>query len=224
MRFSRVSGAKLGAVLVLSLSVAMPALAEDHSNQITFSVAGREDRSGESLIYLHNFSGNLNDAGPIMRLGVSNGDEDGGGDSLAIDVLPGYQFVDGDWRLRAFAGVTYVDRDGAGDDGFGGKLLLQLQNKRSSSLYVSLDGSYDTVRDMGRGDVELGGHVLDVIAGPEVSVLGTEDFTRTQVGLFLTDFKLGPLGMTVRGGYSFYQSDTDSKGSPYLGVSATLQY
>ena len=60
-----------------------------------------------------------------------------------------------------------------------------------------------------------------------------EDFMHKIVGdmaaamsgsLVVTGMKLGEVSVTVRAGYSHYESDTETRDSPYVAASASLQY
>lgn len=198
------------------------AQAADKANQITGVVSLREDRIGGNLIYLHALSGSLADPGLIFRLGAAYGDSEVSDESYSVEFLPGYQFVAGTWKVRALAGLTFVETGAGGV--LGAKALLQAQSRKAGELYVSANAGFDTAKMQAQAGLQVGLPVMDAFVGPEVGVIVAEDFVRSRLGVVLTGVKLGEVGMTFRGGFSDYEGSGAGQDSPYLGMSATLQY
>jgi hypothetical protein len=211
-----------GAAAMICLALTGTALAAPKANQIGVSVNALEDKFGISENYLYAISGDLATDGALIRLGVGygGGDEDDGA-RLSADVLLGYQIVVGNWKMRIFAGPTMVQD---ADSPLGYKILGQVQNKKTDDIYVNATAGYSSPKEQVNGTVQVGFQVAGLVAGPEVGVVATPDFTRTRIGAFLTGMKIGDVGLTVHGGYTHYESDTESRDSAYAGASATLQY
>lgn len=223
--FVRRAAAALTAALLFG-ALAQTAAADDRSNQITVGGSLRADRVGSYLIYMHNFSGNLKSEGMLIRLSTGNGVEVESDDSsLATDLLAGYQFQFGDWRVRAFGGVTYVTDVEQIDAGtLGLKTKLQVDSSRSGELYTSFDLGYGTVRNQLQGSVRIAGHVAGILVGPELGFIASDEFSRVNLGLYATGIKLDALSLSMRAGYSFHDSGDTEQSGPYAGASATLQF
>lgn len=216
-----------GAVFGLLCSIAVaassgPALAADNANQLNLSFSDRDDRFGINLAYMRALSGSLSDEGMLIRLGIGAGDSDEGEGSRSVDALIGYQFLVGDWKVRTFGGVTYVEQDT--DGVFGLKVLGQVQNSRKSDIYVSASASYSSPRELFAATLQLGGQAAGVIVGPDLGITYTPELTRTRLGLFLTGIRLGDVGVSFRAGYSFAEVDGGAEASPYAGMSGNLQF
>lgn len=213
-------------VIILSsclfFSVAGGALAAPKANQITVSSSYRDDLFGTYATYTHAFLGDMSAQGPLFRLNASVGVVDEGDGSRSLDVLGGYQFVVGTWRVRALAGVTLIDK---GDDLESGlKLQGQAITSKRGEVYVNATMSYSAPDEQFQAGVQLGAPVGDLTMGPEASVLTMDEAVRLRAGLFLSGLRLGDVGLTVRTGLSGRNDESLDQASPYVGLSATLQY
>lgn len=207
--------------------VGSPALA-DKANQVTLSVNTFESRYSFSGNYIRALSGSLQREGFLLRFGASvggesDGDSDGDSNgSVSVDAMAGYQFVHGGWKARAFGGAIYTETDDVGVLGF--KLAGQVFNRKSDPLYISANAGYSSPREFVSAGLRVGGHIGDLVVGPEISGLFAPDFTRSRIGVFLTGVDVGEIGLTFRAGYTGHHSDAGSRGGAYAGMSGTLQY
>lgn len=173
---------------------------------------------------LYAFTGDLSAAGVMLRLGAGLSEDDAESGSRSADALIGYQYLLDGWKIRTFAGVTYVLRDDE-DGELGGKLVVQAQTGKSDEVYVNAGLSYSTASDVAAGSLQVGGHVSgDLILGPDLALSSNGDSTGVRAGLFLTGMKLGDVSLSLRGGYKARISDEETTPGYYSGVSASLQY
>lgn len=213
---------------LISLGIAIaagtisPALAADRANQLSLSFSDRDDRFGINLTYMHALAGSFSDEGMIVRLGAGSGDSDEGDSSRSVDALLGYQVLLGDFRVRTFGGLSYVEKDTGSTVGL--KVMGQLQTKKSDDVYINVTASYSAPKELFAATLQAGGQMAGVVVGPELGVTSNPDITRTRLGLFLTGIKLGDVGMTFRAGYSFASDGGGTKDSPYYGMSSSLTF
>ncbi len=213
----------LRAAGLVYVAMTCSALAESKANQITVSANALDERFGISASYLYALSGDLAKDGALFRFGVGYSDSEAGEATGSVDALLGYQIVVGNWKMRLFAGAVVVD-DPDLENPVGYKVLGQIQNKKTDDVYVYATAGYSSPKEQLNGSLQVGLQAAGLVVGPEVGAVVDPDFTRRRLGVFVTGIKLGDVGVTVRGGYTHYESDTESKGSAYVGASATLQY
>lgn len=206
----------------LLFSVAGGALAAPKANQITVSSSYRDDLFGTYATYTHAFLGDMSAQGPLFRLNASVGVVDEGDASRALDVLGGYQFVVGTWRMRALAGVTLIDKGDGVESGL--KLQGQAITSKRGEVYVNATVSYSAPDEQFQAGVQLGAPVGDLTMGPEASFLAMDDMLRLRAGMFLSGLRLGDVGLTLRTGLSAKNDESLDQASPYVGLSASLQY
>jgi hypothetical protein len=124
--------------------------------------------------------------------------------------LVGYEWTWNNARLGLFAGPTLGNtsvspadpaRRDAGVD-VGGKLVAQAWWQPTKNTMASGYASYSTLSDAYYLHAKAGYAVFaNVYAGPEVAFLGDDTSSQWRVGAHLTGLQLGPIQVSVAGGY-----------------------
>jgi hypothetical protein len=210
------------AFAILGFFNVTPALAGG-ANQVSLSISGRNGQSNIVGSYLLSLAGDTTKEGGLVRAAVGGDEDDDSGGSRNVEVLVGYQHVEGDWRFRAFAGVAYVSTDDA--EKYGLMVRLQAFTKRSADLYVNTTASYSSAKQDAQALVQVGGQIgNDLVLGPEFGLGLSDEYTRGRVGLFLTGIKLGDVSVSMRGGYTISERDSGSEGTYYYGTSFSYRF
>jgi hypothetical protein len=134
--------------------------------------------------------------------------------------LAGYQWVRGSITYSAFVGVDFQSihlspndiTNPVRGDRAGAKFAGEVETEKDGPMYFDLAGEFSTAFDTyfvrGRAgyDFKLGYPVTQVVAGPEISFLGDEDFDARRVGAFVAvplNFPERSVTFLVAGGYQF---------------------
>ena len=180
----------------------------------------------------HALNGDLSKDGHLVRLGLGYGDYHYNsvavpgttvdGDTQRIDAMVGYQKFFPTWRVTGYVGADYIHHDISPNDPnnsvdgteFGVKgqieLVKQWDDKHVIDVAVNASTAYNTFWSRGRVTRDMGGFTF----GPEVTILGSESFDQTRVGVhigevqwidaFDLNFQLGYMYAGRRGDDSAY--------------------
>ncbi|WP_395663884.1 cellulose biosynthesis protein BcsS [Aestuariivirga sp.] len=178
--------------------------------------------------------GDLSAEGLLLRGLLSVGTYELGDNDLVSqsgDLLIGYQFKTSDFRLRAFGGLTMLNRDfdndeeGAYAGGLaGGKIMTQLLANHNSPYHMSVTGHYATTLDKYGLSIQVGLKKDDLAFGPDVTVLGSDTFESYRLGMFINGMKLGGFKLNTEAGYGFGSEEGGGDNSPYLKLGTSKSF
>ncbi len=143
-------------------------------------------------------------------------DADGFGGNLGI----GYRWnMSAETNVTAYASVVYRDLDldpddpDNDDDDVGARMALELNHDFGNRWSTSMMGSYTAVMDsywarMRPGYQTNGNYVV----GPEVVVLGGDEFDKQRFGAFISGINLGSMKLGLKAGVELDDGDTGGYG------------
>jgi cellulose biosynthesis protein BcsS len=217
----------LGALAMVAVTVAGPAVSEDKQSTTVFS--GIEIGPRSEFVYagaIAAANGDLGRSGVLFR-GLAgygwyeyegNVGEVHGRVSL-FDAMVGYQQVGNNLRVLGFIGVEHQNHEHSVFDPFnpvrGSETGLKVAGEVSSLIgnpwYFNLMGSYSTAFDTYWSRLRVGYSFGNAIVGPEVWAFGNEAFDAQRFGVF-TQVDGNLLGMPGRFTFStgkHYSSDSN---------------
>ncbi len=161
-------------------------------------------------------------------------------DSIAGDIMIGYQFTRHQVTTAIYVGLDYQDYDYNPDDPtneirgdeFGFKVALDAQTGEEIPFFAGFSGAYSTAFDAFYAQLRLGYNGKHFVIGPEGSISGDRSDDVQRLGGFFTyRFKLSPHNPAEITGYGGFQfADEENTGSPsggeggYGGVSFAVSY
>lgn len=161
---------------------------------------------------------------------VPGGDVDG--DFFNVDLMAGYQHFYSNGVIYAYLGGLYTDHDLSPNDAtnpvdgseFGVKGQIELLHSFTDRVGLDLAGyltsAYDGYWLRLRPGYDVTG--TGVYVGPEVTVLGGENFDQQRAGLFVNGAKLGPLMVGASAGYNWQSRRGDNSAYGTVNFSKTF--
>ncbi len=142
-----------------------------------------------------------------------------------FEITPGYQFKTGPLITKLYAGLhgeqhklANPDPDNKTKDmGYGAKIILENWIDLPMNSFASLDGSFSTLNTSYQGLLRAGSAYLypQLTLGPEVQVIGNEEYYQLRAGLFgRWSRPNGSLEASIG-----YAEDYDRKSTPYVSFS-----
>jgi len=153
-------------------------------------------------------------------------DADGFGGNFSV----GYQWNFQSTTIAAYAGVALRDIDisptdpssDTEDDDVGARFQLEIYPQLSSNIDAALIGTYTAVFDSYWVRLRPGYKLPNGLKiGPEITVLGDDNFDKQKYGAFLSGIKLGNVKVGINAGY---EDDDDDDGSAYGGISLSTVF
>ena len=214
-----------------ALMCAAPAHAKDDVQRLGLTAKIYDHGANITGSYTTLLSGSLKESGPLLRADVSYGSSESRSgvtnERLRANVLVGYQIAGKGWKTRISAGAAYIDRTGANvgqREGAAAMFKLEAFTGRKGPLFAAGTAEYITrdnaYRVAGRVEMRAG----RVFIGPEASLVGSDYFKSTQVGLSMSNVRLGDIRLTLRGGYAFGSDEGSDRDSPYAGIGTEFRF
>lgn len=169
---------------------------------------------------VHALSGDLLHEGFLLRGVFGYGEYDYGngnvvsnrieGEVLQFDLTIGYQIYRADTRLTGYVGINYQDHDlspqdlqnSTRGDEVGFLVQGEIETVLARSLNASMIANYSTANDTYWTRIRVGRKLDRFTIGPEVTLMGNDEYDGQRIGAFLSGFDLGFLNATVSGGYA----------------------
>lgn len=151
------------------------------------------------------------------------------GDGFGGDLSLGYQWNFQNTTVTAYAGVALRDinispddpASDTEDDNVGARFQLELNPQFSSNVDASLIGTYtvgfDSYWVRGRPGYTF---TNGLKFGPELVVMGGDDYDKQRFGAFLSGFNFGSVNVGINGGYE----DGDDDDGAYGGISLSTVF
>ena len=193
---------------------------------------------------VHALNGDLDSDGILARISGAFGDYSyntvavAGGvvdiEAKSADIMIGYQVVQPTHVAAIYVGADYRDNELTPSDPNnsteGGEAGFKVQAEASTrgdgpgmaSILASYSTAYETYFVKGRLGVRNDGLAF----GPELAVLGDEEFDGYKAGVFLSGLQLGDIGMTLYGGYESSEGKDGGReqNGAYGGVSFGIRF
>lgn len=137
-------------------------------------------------------------------------------------VLPGYQFILGQFVIKGYAGVAYQHQsvlpedpaNAINGDYWGAKGAVELWARLNESAWLSVDGSYFEPTSSYSGSLRVGYDVLSwLTVGPQFAAFGDLDGNSGRAGGFLSLDLMGSETTLSAGMSSNYKDDSSLYGS-----------
>lgn len=153
-------------------------------------------------------------------------------DQLTGDIMLGYQAVTNEYIASIYAGLDFQDNDlsiadpnnSTAGSKTGFKVQGEYRTRGNENGFISLLGNYSTANKTYFTRARLGVNVGNGIhIGPEVALLGNDEFDGRKIGGFIGGIQLGELNLTVNAGHSS-ASEENSKEGFYGGATVSFQF
>jgi len=217
-------------IVAMASFIGLSSSAHADSTVLFAGVDAREESDFGYIGLTYHYSGDILSDGILVRTSVSRGNyeykTDFGetdADVVGFGLMLGYQKVMESFTARGFIGLDYEDHDFSPDNIFddnrgsdtGVKVQAELESDFSSPNYASVFASYGTAKDRYGLRLRGGRDFSGFVVGPEIVLIGDQEYDEQRLGAFLTVKKLIPVLLSVSAGYA--DPDTDrGDSSPYL--------
>lgn len=212
-----------------------------NSKVVYAGISGHEDTIAGFAGFIWATGGNLDASGLMLRASALYVDYDFASTLAASgtangtigrgSVSIGYQFVSGGAALSIYGGVDYQDRNispaaadtGTLNDDVGFIAAARLSTVGSVSMPASIEGNYSTANDTYWAKAKIGHRFNGMQIGPEVAVLGDEDYNAVRIGGY-TGIDLSGSTLQLGVGYNFADQSGTSRGGDGVYGSAVLVF